>query len=383
MSPSELNLSPEEQAYYQDRGGSQAPWGSVWRRSIDAWAYEMRFGRGRRALIIRSTSVLGGLLCFFALGLLLSRAVSMWSENLPLQNQNQPISTPQLSPSDLEQQKHVARVATLINQKLWAEALKYLKAHLGAPEQTTNPRVKSLHAQVESEITRERIPNIQRAIRRGQLKKAIKDFNQLYALLSNEGKAQINYLDYTLWLYQRELKRADQLNPPPTEQAQLERAARAQLQGDKQKAKRILKRAQTTKKSRRALFKLRLEAASSIRDSIRRAELGYLLGRVNDTQVMLQKYNDAINRGMLQTNYKAIAPWIDGALRLAIGTPSVSLNLKEKKRQLEVSARKWLANARTIRRSKPRQARALLEAAAPYLASAEAKEARRLLRNLR
>jgi hypothetical protein len=381
MSPAELNLSPAEQSYYTDQGLDQRAWSQVWRDKVDAWSYEMRFGVGRRALIIRSTSILMALLCFFALGLLMSRASSMWSSE-PSIKPKVVSNAPEVSLSDLEHQKHLSHVSNLVNQRLWSKALAYLNTNLGDPQHTKDLRVKSLYAEVESEMIRAKVPEIQRAIQRGQLKKAIKDFAVLYDHLSDDGKTQVSHLDYALWLYQRELKRADRINPPPTEQTKLERAAQSHLQGDQRGAKRLLLRLHTTNKSRQALVKLRIEAVSKIRDSIRRAELSYLLGQANDTQVMLQTYNDAINRGMQQTNYKAISPWINGALRLAVGTPSMLVNLKDKKGQLEREARKWLSNARKIRKSQPPQARALLEAAIPYLKTQEAKDARSLLRTI-
>ena len=311
----------------------------------------------------------------------MSRASSMWS-SAPSIKPKVVSNTPEVSLSDLEQQKHFSHVSKLVNQRLWSKALAYLKTNLGDPQRTKDLRVKSLYAEIEAEMIRAKVPEIQRAIQRGQLKKAMKDFAALYEYLSDDGKTQVSHLDYALWLYQRELKRADQINPPPTEQTKLERAAQSQLQGDRRGAKRVLRRLHTTNKSRQALVKLRIEAVSKIRDSIRKSELSYLLGQANDTQIMLQTYNDAINRGMQQTNYKAISPWINGALRLAVGTPSMFTNLKDKKDQLEREARKWLSNAHKIKRSQPAQARALLEAAIPYLKTQEAKEARRLLRTI-
>ena len=354
-----------------------------WKRHFAALVDEAQFGRGRRASVIRLTAFVSAILLCFLIGLSLSRIAAMWS-NAP----SSPVTTiaapsPAKAPTDLKQQGIIQEMEGFVKQRKWRKAISFLKAESVKDPQllTGNPRLNALYSKVELELIRVVEPKISGLVQSGQLKLAFRQFEELSRDLSAESRRHIIHLRYTLWLYDRELRGAQNINPPRREQEVLAKAARLTLRGDRSGATKLLKRTRVPA-SRRPLFKLRIEATKSIRDEIREAELSYLLCSERNTQSTLRLYKAAIKNGVRQTNYRQIAPWIEGALRLSEGTPREFESLMKTKRQLKREARKWLSKAEALR-SSPLQARALLDAALPYLEDDDERRARRLLRSLR
>ena len=131
----------------------------------------------------------------------------------------------------------------------WGELLTMLETRL-TTTQRAQPWAKSLRDQAERGLIQQEIPRLRDALRRGQLKRVFREFPLLFARLSPEAQTTLSYFDYALWLYRRELKDAERVNPPYSEQRMFKRAAQAVIERQKMSAKRTLRRAQVARARR-------------------------------------------------------------------------------------------------------------------------------------
>lgn len=421
MTPEQLTLSQKEQHYYLQSPGAISPLNKL-RQRIDDLINLARFGRGRAALVMRLTLILTSLLVCFLIGSYLRHLGSSWTASsnsvasrTPTEgstlNSRQTSGVGATTNSQLNDPNHTSRAVPNSNQssganmiaesgrvqpqqtttllKLtselsqngrWGELLTTLETQL-TPTQRTQPWAKSLRDQAERGLIQQEIPRLKDALRRGQLKRVFREFPLLFARLSPEAQATLSYFDYALWLYRRELKGAERVNPPYSEQRMFKRAAQEVAERQKTSAKRTLRRAQVAR-ARRALVKLRLEALTTNHPR-RKLELAYLLGDPRDAHLLLEHYNSEIREGVKSGNYKTIAPLIEGGIKLARRHPRTLKSLLSTQRQLKAGALKWFGDARSLRTRKPNQARIFLEAALPYLDEPQRKEAAELLRRLK
>ena len=97
----------------------------------------------------------------------------------------------------------------------------------------------------------------------------------------------------------------------------------------------------------------------------------------------MQRYKAEIEKAVIKTQYKQIAPWLEGAIILSLNQPLHQYFLN-KQQKLKREAIKWLTIANSTKNANnPSLRRALLESAIPYLDGQNLTNAKTSLRRLR
>ncbi|MAD60332.1 MAG: hypothetical protein CMH49_02300 [Myxococcales bacterium] len=386
LSPEDLNISPLPHRSKLDK--------SLWQErlfeQVQKFKTELTLGRGHRASILRLSTVLSVIIIFFALGQGLSTLFSS-SENskevtqtaLQVKDQSQgSIKPPSVSENSIPKPRFhtvnpssIQQLNSLLANQDWKQALKLLQEIDQDLPSIRDPRLQSFRNQAEQGLIQQESALIKDSIQKGILGKAQQLLSKLKDQVSVGGQGTLIALDYALWLHKQNLGSLKEFNPPPRERKLLFRAAEAQESGQYRKAQRILKLARPDK-SRLPLFTLRKSALQASKKSntksdrtldIKEIELKHLLATSIDIQFLLQRYKAAIEKAIIKTQYKRIAPWLEGAIILSLNQPSQQYFLNKQKK-LQREALKWLTFANSPRNANnPSSRRVLLESAIPYL----------------
>ena len=402
LSPEDLNLSPLPRRSKLDK----SQWQESILEQIQKFKVELTLGRGHRASILRLSTILSVIIIFFAIGQGLSALISSPanSKEVPqtalqvIDQSSGSIKPPSVSENSIPEPRvvqvdpsSIQQLTSLLANQDWKQALKLLQEiNQGSPS-SRDPRLQSFRNQAEQGLIQQSSPLIKDSIQKGILGKAQKLLSKLKNQISTGGQETLISLNYALWLHERNLGNLKRFNPPPREQRLLSKAATLQESGQYRKAKRTLKRARPAK-SRLPLLALRKAAlqastkSSTKRDrslKLKEIELKYLLATSIDIQSLLQRYKAEIEKAVIKTQYKRIAPWLEGAIILSLNKPSQQYFLN-KQQKLQREALKWLTFANSPRNANnPSLRRALLESAIPYLEGQSLDRAQISLRQLR
>ena len=405
LSPQDLNLAPLSRTPRLD----SSQWQDRLFEYFHIFKVELTLGRGHRATILRISVALSVIIIFFALGQGINSLISspkisseitqdtstkvnalgQAPQSSTITDHSTPLpKIPQVTQVD---QNIIQQLNTLLARQEWAQTLKLLHDIDQPPSEIRDPRLQAFRSQAEQVLIQKASPLIKTAIEKGTLSKAQKLLNKLQEQIALEEQVALIPLKYALWLHQRNLGDLKRFNPPPREQKLLARAAKRQESGQYRTALKILKRARPSK-TRSALFELRkvaLEAhkkSSAKRNrtmSLKDTELKYLLVTSIDIQSLLQRYKAEIEKAVIKTQYKQIAPWLEGAIILSLNQPLHQYFLN-KQQKLKREAIKWLAIANSNKNTNNLSLRrALLESAIPYLEGQNRTSAKSSLRRLR
>jgi len=204
--------------------------------------------------------------------------------------------------------------------------------------------------------------------------------------------APLQLLRFALALHAAEPALRDlTVNPSPSEQRALERAAQQALSGDREGAARELRGATPQAGARRALFELRLRALEApaqvpkalkaarakrqYGEALRLSAAPFVLGSAPDTADLRDLYAEAIRASIAQRQYVEVAPWLTLALTLAPGDGE----LTQIQRQLAENARAWVTRAEAeLARGDLKEVQTLLRAAEGFLGGEDLARARAL-----
>lgn len=360
---------------------------------------EVLFGQGRTANILRISLAISILLVFFSFGFLIKKVTSTLTEStepsVAVSLTEDPLTPPIETPLDvpktdsLQTTQLFERVEALLGKRAWREALKLLNEASLDRGGFDSARREALRSQAEHGLIDVQLSVIRAEISRGRLKRAEEEHEALIDELSPQARSKVIPVTFSLWLHRRELGDLSRFNPPPREQRVFDQAAQEQLRGDYRNALRTLTQGRISKR-RQKLVQLREESIVAakeghrIEDPMRRKELPYLLGDPFDVQRLLQHYRGGIEQGVRKTEYREIAPWLEAAIILSVDQRQVHQYFMSTQAKLRVEAKKWVQIAADEeRRKKYSLARALLQAAIPYLEGNDVQSAERVLSRLK
>ena len=397
LSPEELNLS----SLTQGSSANQQTWPEYLLDEAQKLKVELTLGRGHKAQILRISAILSVMILFFVLGQGLNHVLA---DDIGSEPSPQVVDRSVRSEEAIQTSKDVDSSSTLIDQnrvqdlsrlialKEWSQALDLIqKLSQNSSQNLVDPRLLSFRNQAEQGLIIQKSPLISTAIHKGTLGKAQQLFDHLQKQISNEGQVALASLNYTLWLHKNRLGDLSQFNPPPREQRALAKAAQEQISGNYRQAQKTLKRARPSK-VRKALFDLRIKSVNAQKKlggkqktelSIAEIELSSLLTASIDTQPLIQHYKTEIEKGVLKTQYKQIAPWLEAVIILSVNQPLQQYFIK-RQQKLKAEAIKWLSIANASQnQNNIGLKRALLESALPYLEGQNLVNAQTLMKQIR